>query len=617
MERPLLVVYIRLLTMKGKVEENASYFERLPDIEVVIDSLYQVWNSRIVDTIDFATGLALKECFVEKYVNELSQPEKLYVTTNEKTFIEWINDRTMIMVIRVMASERDDEKDRVAVTPGETNNKMKLNESSGGIINMGKRSIDKIDVDDRSRARTRTQDVCMESSIHTMSTEMIATTESSRKKAVRNEKKEPPVTTTTAAAEAAILACDTVDNPTTVEQVAVAFVDKELRDNNDVTRSTEPKYITTENNLTDGIATVLESSACSKEMETENLPDDNEEYIDTTSGQVTFIPMWRKDSSQKLDRFGHKRVHVDWYRKMIGRQKEEFENMVGYCTVKYPDIFDEEIYKRTVTDQRIVVLPNNTCCSCLKFFVARERIVKVHQHKKEITACNHIYCERCAYIWFVSLPEKTEYLGKNILVATRHKCGACNTTGIIRKAVYKEDDETFSSHPDWVEGETFPMKQKVFGTHQVTDRKFLHYITNRNLFIGIKKMQLEEANNNSTADELTYLERKKYEEYHRAVYSEFNCTGCSETKKNIEIFHGENCVSGCFTTLCLECSSDVVVRTFGSRKGSSNLKYIRGVFECKGCKGKLGRLVNLFTKQFFSKYANCTNRTTICSEDSR
>lgn len=665
--------------MKLKIEESALFFEGLPEIEEVIDALYQLWNSRILDTIDFATGFAIKESFVDKFVNNLAEPAKFYVKSNEKTFLEWINDKTMVMVIRVITSERN-----------EVNKKMKVNKGNDGICNVGKRSIDKVESEDSVRLRTRTQDVCLKSTKTTLSTdmgatrersrndpvttaakavtggcgtvddsktfeepivafddkefgdiqditetratdniitenslrdgitnvcmentatttdtEMITTTEFSRNNSMRNDRKAPPVTATTTG-EAAIVGCATGEEPTTFVQPTKSSVDNELREHKDVSNSREGNKITLDNNLGEAGANIIETSGTSIGIETENLSSENEEYVDLTNVQITIIPWWTKDSSLKLDRFGHKRLHVEWYRNMIGRQKEELEDTVGYCTVKYPDVFDEEDYNRNVTDQRSVLLPDSTCCACLKFFVQRERIVKVYQPENiKETACKHIFCERCAYIWFVSLPKKTEYLQTNILEAKVNKCGVCSTRGIVCKAVYMEDDETSPSYSDWVEGHTFPLNKIIFGTHQDAEQKFLNFITNRHLFNSLKKMQLKKTPSKSTADKLTPLEEKQYDEYYRAVYNEFTCTGCSAKKKNIELCHGEHCVTGCNTSLCLECSSDVVVRTFGSRKGASNMKYIQGVLECK-CKGRVGRLVNLFTKQFFSKYANCT-----------
>jgi hypothetical protein len=379
--------------------------------------------------------------------------------------------------------------------------------------------------------------------------------------------------------------------------------------NDDVVKDETKSQVTTqialgvdlaENYVNDGIDVSANSNEGSEEFDTELTTRSIATGIARSDIKSVYInnsnSRWTKASFMNSDKVEEKRELTKWYRSNIMISQEKIELKLGYYTVQYPTIMDGKRHVGTSVELGIYAA-GRLCSGCSKSFLNGGKIVLIEGSKRE---CSHKYCERCSYTWLLGLPEKHEYLKKDILISSRRKCGVCNNRGELRKSVFKESNEESVSYSDWIEGDMFPDNRQVWGIHQKTD-KFCNFITNKSLLVGIKKLERTKEDTRTGCD-VCRLEGDAYTAYNKALQKTFICDECNEVKPYIQKFIAETCIETCKMQMCMSCCANVVVNSFGSKMGSSENKYLRGEVSCKKCKGKQGRVVNALTKLYLTEY---------------
>jgi hypothetical protein len=313
---------------------------------------------------------------------------------------------------------------------------------------------------------------------------------------------------------------------------------------------------------------------------------------------------WQKDIKGRLRTFENRRLHAEWYKSNIMLPEERIWTEIGYCPVQYPEILKTYGERKRVDREK----EYNDICTCCKYKLeGGDRYVFVDGSSNGEKECEHKYCEVCAYGWFIGMPTPNVYMKTYILSSIKKACGKCATYGVLRKGIFgkKEIDRSTVSDPSWVEGELFPQSNDAWGLHQVPKFSICNLITKRTLFHGISKM--EKANGNNAPLQVENLiggidlsESQAYILYQTAVYNKFQCSNCKESKPCYEQFVGENCEKGCEYHLCMDCCAANVVEKYGSRRGTSNNKYLKGWMKCTSCTGKEGRLINKLTSQYLT-----------------
>jgi hypothetical protein len=312
---------------------------------------------------------------------------------------------------------------------------------------------------------------------------------------------------------------------------------------------------------------------------------------------------WVKITGSKMNRFEQKRAHAEWYYHNYFVPRKKLMLKLGYLDIGC--LAAEEV--GTTIENGVLEGKQQTeeecCVCCSEVLNPAKPFIYVDGKTKEGNPCPHKYCECCAYGWFLRVPLVDDYLKVDIFAYVRRFCVICKVHGTVRIAsssvIPAEGNKRFDSY--CLEKELLVgTEHTVFGVHQSQNppyEPFCNYITNETLATAIAKVYSDNGKTSYGSDE-----QQNYDRYCEAVEDVFQCRKCSKYKCGIEKSVVDPCKGTCGYELCMHCAADLIVEKYHSRKGSSDIKYQKGIVHCLFCKGKEGRAVHALTDMFLTKY---------------
>jgi ribosomal protein L40E len=148
---------------------------------------------------------------------------------------------------------------------------------------------------------------------------------------------------------------------------------------------------------------------------------------------------------------------------------------------------------------------------------------------------------------------------------------------------------------DWIVDELVPDNEYIFGIHQRPNYNCCNFITSEILAEAIQKIEQRDRNgvvirNPFPIEGLTKRHFEKYDRYIYCLSHSYKCSDCGKQQTVKYKCTVVNCKEGCKYKICMKCAATNVVKAWGSRKQSSNDKYVKGIMQCKLCK-MAGRII--------------------------
>jgi hypothetical protein len=309
---------------------------------------------------------------------------------------------------------------------------------------------------------------------------------------------------------------------------------------------------------------------------------------------------WVKITGSKMNRFEQKRAHAEWYYHNYFVPRKKLMLQLGYLDIEC--LAAEEV--GTTIENGVLEGKQQTeeecCVCCSEVLNPAKPFIYVDGKTKEGNPCPHKYCECCAYGWFLRVPLVDDYLKVDIFAYVRRFCVICKVHGTVRIAsssvIPAEGNKRFDSY--CLEKEMLVgTEHTVFGVHQSQNPPYEPFCNYETLATAIAKVYSDNGKTSYGSDE-----QQNYDRYCEAVEDVFQCRKCSKYKCGIEKSVVDPCKGTCGYELCMHCAADLIVEKYHSRKGSSDIKYQKGIVHCLFCKGKEGRAVHALTDMFLTKY---------------
>ena len=306
-----------------------------------------------------------------------------------------------------------------------------------------------------------------------------------------------------------------------------------------------------------------------------------------------------------------KKAHTEWYKLNIMVSQLDMQLKIGYYVVKYPSsVLNYEENKKTISKQNEIAESEENCVCCLSQFRNGDRICYTSSFSNlnpDDRECNHLYCQECAYRWYLRLPAPQDYTTIYINKYINKYCNMCNGEGHLRKSMFNSEKIMIEYPDDWKKGHLVPDNRAVWLVHQVPYFDVLNFITSPTLAFAIKKIEKKNSRTGipdqrqAPLRNVEEIHHKKYDLYATATTKKFMCSECVKSYYCIEKYVGKNCKKECTRQMCLHCCAARMVNNWGSHKGGSELKYLQGHYCCDYCKQK-GRIVHQLTGAYFTKY---------------
>jgi hypothetical protein len=617
---------------RDKIRLQETDFEELPDVTELINVVKELMELRLSRSLDFPTVVSLKFTYIDNYIKSVEKTEQAIRKIDQMVFLEWINDHVTLFSNCDTTTHCTTHDAYNGTEDKGTDNLLsqrrtppiegsKLLNAALTVYNPFEPKITSVQANANVTEETLTVYNPFERKITSVQANANVTEETTRKRVRYNkgdlsEQKEKSNITVDERNLETVLK-DNLNNGESMllkgNNNGLNQLGKEIDEIIEIDDEAEEEDKLTEdimNNNEKDTEFLLKDMFADDERKDElstvsekitNCKESNEDATTTVSYEVQRSNdilrqmKYTKDPSVKMNKFENKRIHATWFRKNLMIRKEEIMMKVGFIKVEYPN---SALKIRGIGTESTDVIDNGTqCCCCAAFFSKDERVVFIRGSGSEGKKCDHNWCENCAYMWYIKLPDIDCYLKTDLLEEIVYECGKCPNRGNINMRYFSNATAINNSERSWIEVEVLRENQHLYGIHQISSLHCCNYITDYDLFKAIENYEKLSPTELPT-DEYT----AKYDLYYKALRNKFECKQCKLNKSILEMVVHESCEEGCDVRLCLSCAAEAIVNRFGSRKGGSDLKYLAGCLQCQSCKGNESRMISSLTRQYITKY---------------